>query len=150
MDSTKNSMKAEPLLNKMLFLFTLAMVLANVGGEMYGMLLPLYLKELNTSVVKIGLFFTISQIIPLVVQILGGWVSDSLGRLRSIALGAQLWERYSPRVPFYVTGLAWLASSIQAWLKFKLPKNGGPEGEAGTNKSIIKSVELTDILMEAR
>jgi MFS family permease len=86
MDSTKNSMKAEPLLNKMLLLFMLAMVLANVGGEMYGMLLPLYLKELNASVVQIGLFFTISQIIPLVVQILGGWVSDSLGRLRSIAL----------------------------------------------------------------
>ncbi len=78
MDSTKNSMKAEPLLNKMLLLFMLAMVLANVGGEMYGMLLPLYLKELNASVVQIGLFFTISQIIPLVVQILGGWVSDSL------------------------------------------------------------------------
>jgi len=90
MDSTKNSMKAEPLLNKMLFLFMLAMVLANVGGEMYGMLLPLYLKELNTSVVKIGLFFTISQIIPLVVQILGGWVSDSLGCLRSTCPGSPI------------------------------------------------------------
>jgi len=66
----------------------IAMILANMGGEMYGMLLPLYLKELNASVVQIGLFFTISQIIPLVVQILGGWVSDSLGRLRSIALGS--------------------------------------------------------------
>jgi MFS family permease len=72
----------------MLLMFLLAMILANVGGEMYGMLLPLYLKELNASVVQIGLFFTISNIIPLVVQILGGWVSDSLGRLRSIAWGS--------------------------------------------------------------
>jgi MFS family permease len=64
------------------------MILANIGGEMYGMLLPLYLKQLNASVVQIGLFFTISQVIPLVVQILGGWVSDSLGRLRSIAWGS--------------------------------------------------------------
>src|SRR4030043_1848452 len=88
MDITKGEVKAEPLLSKMLLLFMIAMILANIGGEMYGMLLPLYLKELNASVAQIGLFFTISQIIPLVVQILGGWVSDSLGRLRSIAFGS--------------------------------------------------------------
>jgi MFS family permease len=88
MDVTKGSVKPEPLMNRMLLMFLLAMILANIGGEMYGMLLPLYLKELNASVVQIGLFFTISQVIPLVVQILGGWVSDSLGRLRSIAWGS--------------------------------------------------------------
>jgi MFS family permease len=88
MDTAENPVKAGPLLNKMLLLFLIAMILANIGGEMYGMLLPLYLKELNASVVQIGLFFTISQVIPLVMQILGGWVSDSLGRLRSIAIGS--------------------------------------------------------------
>jgi MFS family permease len=88
MENVKSAAKSEPLMNKMLLLFMLAMILANMGGEMYGMLLPLYLKELNASVVQIGLFFTISQVIPLVVQILGGWVSDSLGRLRSIAFGS--------------------------------------------------------------
>jgi len=88
MENAIKPAKPEPLLNKMLLLFMIAMILANMGSEMYGMLLPLYLKELNASVVQIGLFFTISQIIPLVVQILGGWVSDSLGRLRSIALGS--------------------------------------------------------------
>ena len=88
MANADTQVKTGPLFNKMLLLFMIAMILANMGGEMYGMLLPLYLKELNASVVQIGLFFTISQIIPLVVQILGGWVSDSLGRLRSIALGS--------------------------------------------------------------
>ena len=88
METADNPVKAGPLLNKMLYLFLIAMILANIGSEMYGMLLPLYLKELNASVVQIGLFFTISQIIPLVMQILGGWVSDSLGRLRSIAIGS--------------------------------------------------------------
>jgi MFS family permease len=39
--------------------------------------------------------------------------------------GAQLWERFSPRLPFYVTGLAALVSVVPAWLKFKLPKNNG-------------------------
>src|SRR5512136_1178827 len=88
MENAQTPVKTGPLLNKMLLLFMVAMILANIGGEMYGMLLPLYLKQLNASVVQIGLFFTISQLIPLVVQILGGWVSDSLGRLRSIAIGS--------------------------------------------------------------
>jgi MFS family permease len=68
--------------------FFIAMVLANIPGNMYGPLLPLYLKDLNAGVVEVGLFFTLSQIIPLVLQILGGWISDSLGRLRSIAMGS--------------------------------------------------------------
>jgi MFS family permease len=71
-----------------MLLFMVAMVLANTGGNMYGPLLPLYLKSLNASVVQIGLFFTLSQIVPLALQILGGWISDSLGRLRSIAMGS--------------------------------------------------------------
>jgi MFS family permease len=77
-----------PLLNNMLRMFMVAMILANIGGNMYGPLLPLYLKDLNASVLQVGLFFTLSQIVPLALQILGGWISDSLGRLRSIALGS--------------------------------------------------------------
>lgn len=93
LDAEKASLPAAavrppPLLSRTLLLFMGAMVLANVGSEMYGALLPLYLKQLNASVAQIGLFFTISQIIPLFLQILGGWISDSLGRLRSIAYGS--------------------------------------------------------------
>lgn len=80
--------ESKHLLTPTLLLFMIAMILANIGGEMYGPLLPLYLKELNASVAQIGLFFTLSQIVPLALQILGGWVSDTLGRLRSIALGS--------------------------------------------------------------
>ncbi len=65
-----------------------AMVLANVGNAMYGALLPLYLKDLGAAVAQIGLFFTLSQIVPLALQILGGWVSDSVGRLRAVAFGS--------------------------------------------------------------
>ncbi|HDQ73792.1 MAG TPA: MFS transporter [Chloroflexi bacterium] len=88
-ESTKSTQPSkQPLLNNQLKLFMLGMVLANVGGNMYGALLPLYLTELEASVVQVGVFFTLSRIFPLVLQILGGWVSDSLGRLRSIALGS--------------------------------------------------------------
>lgn len=80
--------KKKPLLSGILILFLTAMVFANVGGSMYDGLLPLYLKELNADITDIGLFFTLSQIVPLFLQILGGWVSDSLGRLRAIAIGS--------------------------------------------------------------
>ncbi len=79
---------SSPLMNKTLMVFMGTMVLANISGNMYGPLLPLYLKSLNASVVQVGIFFTLSQIIPLVLQILGGWMSDTLGRLRSIAMGS--------------------------------------------------------------
>ena len=79
---------AAPLISRPLGVFMFAMVLANISSHMYGPLLPLYLKNLNASVVQVGLFFTLAQIIPLALQILGGWISDSLGRLRSIALGS--------------------------------------------------------------
>lgn len=76
------------LLTPLLLLFMLAMILANFGGSMYGPLEALYLKELGAGIAQIGLFYTLSQIIPLLLQILGGWVSDSLGRLKAIAIGS--------------------------------------------------------------
>ena len=78
----------QPLLSNTLILFMVAMVLANTSLHMYMGLLPLYLTELNASVVQVGLFFTLSRIFPLILQVVGGWLSDSLGRLRSIALGS--------------------------------------------------------------
>lgn len=80
--------KKARLLNNWLILFLFAMILANIGGNMYGPLMPLYLQELNATVAQVGLFFTLSRIIPLALQIVGGYISDSLGRLRSIAIGS--------------------------------------------------------------
>lgn len=78
----------QPLLSGVMWLFLLAMILANMGGNMYQPLLALYLKDLGAGVAQIGLFFTLAQIIPLALQILGGWISDSVGRLRAIAFGS--------------------------------------------------------------
>jgi MFS family permease len=82
------TIKKQPLLSGILILFLTAMIFANIGGSMYDGLLPLYLKELDADIMQIGLFFTLAQIVPLFLQILGGWVSDSLGRLRAIAIGS--------------------------------------------------------------
>jgi MFS family permease len=80
--------KKAPLLTPLLLAFIGAMILANLGGSMYHPLEALYLKDLGAGIAQIGLFYTLSQIIPLLLQILGGWVSDSLGRLKAIAIGS--------------------------------------------------------------
>lgn len=82
------SKASQPLLNRNLKLFLVAMIFANIGGNMYGMLLPLYLQDLGADITQVGLFFTIASIFPLMFQILGGWISDMIGRLRSIAYGS--------------------------------------------------------------
>ena len=86
--TTDTPTKKAPLLTPLLLVFMLAMILANLGGNMYGPLEALYLKNLGAGIAQIGLFYTLSQIIPLLLQILGGWVSDSLGRLKAIAIGS--------------------------------------------------------------
>ncbi|MBP7213577.1 MAG: MFS transporter [Anaerolineaceae bacterium] len=88
MTTSSENETRKPLLSPTLKVFLLTMILANIAGAMYSSFLPLYLKQLGANVAQIGLFFTISQIIPLVLQILGGWISDSIGRLKSIALGS--------------------------------------------------------------
>jgi MFS family permease len=54
---------------------------------MQGFLIPLYLTTLGADVVQVGLVFSVTSIVPLVLPVIGGWFSDSLGRLRTIAIG---------------------------------------------------------------
>ena len=78
----------EPLLSPVLRWFMLAMVLANISGNMAIMVIPLYLDELGASITQIGLIFTILAVVSLVTQVFGGWISDSIGRLKAIAFGS--------------------------------------------------------------
>ncbi|HLF00531.1 MAG TPA: hypothetical protein VI547_01050, partial [Anaerolineales bacterium] len=71
-----------PLLNRPLKTFLFALILANIPSRMYTPLLALYLQSFGASVEQVGLFFTLSMIAPLTLQILGGWISDSVGRLQ--------------------------------------------------------------------
>jgi MFS family permease len=80
--------KPKRIISNTLIVFMIAMVFANIASEMYATMLPLYLKYLGADIVQIGVFFTVSQIVPLVLQVLGGWVSDTIGRLRSVAIGS--------------------------------------------------------------
>lgn len=88
MEATQKKTNPFSFLTPLLIFFLIAMILANLGGGMYGSLESLYLEDLGASVTQIGLFYTLAQIMPLLLQILGGWISDSLGRLKAIAIGS--------------------------------------------------------------
>ena len=81
-------MNPPSLLNAALRWFLLGMVVANIASEMVFAFLPVYLTRLGASVAEVGLVFSVASVVPLALQILGGWLSDSIGRLRTIALGA--------------------------------------------------------------
>ena len=80
--------KKQPLLPPILLLFIGTMILANIAGQMDLPLRPLYVQELGANLNQIGLFFTLGAIAPLLFQIYGGWLSDSVGRLQAIAIGS--------------------------------------------------------------
>ena len=78
----------QPLISPVLRWFMLAMVLANIGGMMTPILMPIYLTELGADVTDVGLVFTLVSVAVLGLQIFGGWVSDQIGRLRAVAIGS--------------------------------------------------------------
>ena len=81
--------KKQPLLTPIMRWFMFAMVLANIAGSMFPMLMAVYLNEdLGADVKQIGLIYTLSSVVMFFLQIIGGWVSDSIGRLRAIAIGS--------------------------------------------------------------
>ena len=83
-------LKGFSLINLNLRWFMLAMILANIAGQMIYSMLSLYLIDLGASVGQVGLVFTIASLIPIILQIFGGWLSDTVGRLRAIAIGSAI------------------------------------------------------------
>ncbi len=79
-----------PLFNSNLRWFLAGMILANIAGQMLYSMLSLYMLNLGAQVAEIGLVFTLASLVPMVLQIFGGWLSDTIGRLRVIALGSSI------------------------------------------------------------
>jgi DHA1 family multidrug resistance protein-like MFS transporter len=76
------------LLTPLMRWFLFAMILANIAGTMTNILMPIYLTELGASVGQVGMVFTLTSVVILLLQVMGGWISDSIGRLRAIAIGS--------------------------------------------------------------
>ena len=83
---------------------------------------PVYLRELGADVRLIGLFFTLSLDFPLLLRIFGGWISDSIGRLRAMLIGG---------IAGVLTTVAYAASS--SWeMALLAPGARKPHGPLGT------------------
>jgi MFS family permease len=83
-----NNISLPPFVSKRLGVFLAAMTLAETARTMTAIQIPVFLLSLGADVGQIGLFFTLSGLMVLVLGIMGGWLSDSLGRLRALALGS--------------------------------------------------------------
>jgi len=64
------------------------MILANIAGRMAQGFLALYMTDLGASIADVGFVYTVTSLVPLIFQIFGGWLSDSIGRLKTIAFGS--------------------------------------------------------------
>lgn len=64
------------------------MALTNFAVTMPFVLIPVYIRELGASIAQLGLFFTISMIFAIPGKVLGGWLSDVVGRLQVILIGS--------------------------------------------------------------
>jgi MFS family permease len=84
------TLQNRPLLNANLRWFLAGMILANIGGQMLYSMLSLYMINLGAQVPDVGLVFTLASLVPMALQIFGGWLSDTVGRLRVIALGSSI------------------------------------------------------------
>lgn len=80
--------KRRAMLSPLMRWFMFAMVLANIAGSMSPMLMGIYLTNLGADISQVGLVFTITGVAILLLQVFGGWISDSIGRLRAIAIGS--------------------------------------------------------------
>jgi MFS family permease len=68
--------------------FLFAMILANTAGAMYPIMMSIYLTELGATIGQVGMVFSLSSVVILVLQVFGGWISDRIGRLKAIAIGS--------------------------------------------------------------
>jgi MFS family permease len=75
-------------LNRRLIVFLFAMALTEISRTMTLVQIPIFIRELGASIQQLGFFLTISLAFPLLLRIFGGWLSDSIGRLRTLTIGS--------------------------------------------------------------
>ncbi|MBK8418515.1 MFS transporter [Candidatus Villigracilis saccharophilus] len=83
-------MQHKSIINHNLRWFLAGMIFANIAGQMAYSMLALYMLDLGASVTQVGMAFTLASLVPMVLQIFGGWLSDTIGRLRVIAMGSSI------------------------------------------------------------
>jgi MFS family permease len=77
-----------PLISFPLALFLVGIAFAEASRTMTMVQVPIYLRELGADIGELGLFFTISLVFSFILRIIGGWLSDTIGRLKALWLGS--------------------------------------------------------------
>jgi MFS family permease len=134
-----------------LVLLTLAMIVANVAGNMTTNFQPLYLETLGASVKNVGVYFTVLTVTAIVFRVFGGWISDNVGRLRSIAVGgllalvafagnalAPVWGWAMLSGILLEGGRALVGPSFQAYIA-----ESAPEGSTASTFGLVEALFLT-------
>ncbi len=146
-------------------LFLAAISLTEATAAMTSVQVPVYLRWLGAEVAQVGLFFTLSAIVPLVLLVFGGWLSDALGRLRAISLGslagvlgyavfalAPSWQVALIAPAFAALSMALIRPSYRAYLAdHSTPETRGRifgSGEAARNLTWIVGPPLGGLLAE--
>lgn len=130
---------------------TLAMIIANIAGNMSRPFEPLYLESLGATVQQIGIYFTIQTVMAVAFRVLGGWISDTVGRLSSIAAGGVLglgaflgyvlaptWQWAMVGALLGLAGSSLVAPSFQAFTA-----ESAPEGATGSTFGLVEGLFLT-------
>jgi MFS family permease len=105
------------------------MALVEATYAMTSVQIPIFLRWLGADVAQVGLYFSLSAVVPLILLVLGGWLSDSLGRLKAYAFGslagilayaffavARSWEMALAGPAFVAVAAALIRPSTRAYL----------------------------------
>lgn len=134
-----------------LALVTFAMIVANITSNMFAPFEPLYLESLGANVRNVGVFFTVQTVMGISFRILGGWISDNLGRLPTIAIGgvfgllaylgytlAPTWGWAMLGALMGAAGSSLVAPSFQAYTA-----ESAPEGRTASTFGLVEGLFLT-------
>lgn len=127
--------------------FILANIIANTSSRMMQPFIPLYLESIGATVGQVGLYFTIAIIFGIVFRVFGGWISDNVGRLPTMAIGsifgalstlafvlAPTWEVAIVSALLSGIGTSLVSPSYQAYIAEESPK-----GAVGSTFGLIES-----------
>lgn len=109
-------------------------ILANTSGRMTLPFMPLYVLALGGTVPQVGIFFTVHTLSASLLRPLGGWFSDSIGRVQAVTLGAVFtmlgtlgfalspsWEWLLPSAVVMALGRGVVGPSFQAYIAEAAP-----------------------------
>ena len=123
-------------------------ILANISTSMMQPFMPLYILALGGTVAQVGLFFTVGSLSTAVLRPLGGWFSDSIGRVQAVAIGGVFsfagfliyalspnWQTLMVGTVVISGGRSIIGSSFQSFIA-----ESAPEGQTAQTFGLVNGI----------